>query len=315
MEGDSGEFEEWELLLDIPDGAISDEDSRVLEAIEEEGGSQGMVRTDYFSLGSVGSDNRGWTDPVHPRKELSDFWPEDRKVITFDAKDSVGFPDTAEREVEVEIDIEHELTVVEEEKPEVRFEGIEEIGVEGEMGKFWSVSGEVEPISVKSVDFEHEVEKAIDSNGNAEDGLEILGGEEAKGSIGESELSCENQNAAIGETKLGSEEDKRSVVWWKVPFEFLKYCVFRFRPVWTFSVAAAVMGFLILGRRLYKMKKKSWSLQVKVAMSDKKASQFLSRAARLNEAFSVVKRVPVIRASLPAAAGGVASSWPAMSLR
>lgn len=183
------------------------------------------------------------------------------------------------------------------------------------MGKFWSVSGEVEPISVKSVDFEHEVEKAVDSNGNAEDGLEILGGEEAKGSIGESELSCENQNAAIGETKLGSEEDKRSVVWWKVPFEFLKYSVFRFRPVWTFSVAAAVMGFLILGRRLYKMKKKSWSLQVKVAMSDKKASEFLSRAARLNEAFSVVKQVPVIRASLPAAAGGVGSSWPAMSLR
>lgn len=118
MEGDAGEFEEWELLLDTSDGAISDEDSRVLEAIEEEGGSQGMVRTDYFSLGSVGSDNRGWTDPMHPRKELSDFWPEDRKVITFDAKDSVGFPDTAETEVEVEveIDVEHELTVVEKEK-------------------------------------------------------------------------------------------------------------------------------------------------------------------------------------------------------
>jgi len=43
-----------------------------------------------------------------------------------------------------------------------------------------------------------------------------------------------------------------------------------------------------------------------------KVSQFMSRAARLNEAFSVVKRVPVIRPQLPAA--GV-SPWPVVSLR
>lgn len=43
-----------------------------------------------------------------------------------------------------------------------------------------------------------------------------------------------------------------------------------------------------------------------------KVSQFMSRAARLNEAFSVVKRVPVIRPSLPAV--GV-TPWPVMSLR
>ncbi|KAK3014981.1 hypothetical protein RJ639_010338 [Escallonia herrerae] len=43
-----------------------------------------------------------------------------------------------------------------------------------------------------------------------------------------------------------------------------------------------------------------------------KVSQFMSRAARLNEAFSIVKRVPVIRPSMPAA--GV-TPWPVMSLR
>lgn len=43
-----------------------------------------------------------------------------------------------------------------------------------------------------------------------------------------------------------------------------------------------------------------------------KVSQFMSRAARLNEAFSVVRRVPVIRPALPAP--GVAP-WPVMSLR
>lgn len=41
-----------------------------------------------------------------------------------------------------------------------------------------------------------------------------------------------------------------------------------------------------------------------------KVSQFMSRAARLNEAFSVVKRVPVIRPQLPAT--GVAP-WPVMT--
>lgn len=43
-----------------------------------------------------------------------------------------------------------------------------------------------------------------------------------------------------------------------------------------------------------------------------KVSQFMSRAARLNEAFSVVRRVPIIRPSLPAA--GV-TPWPVISLR
>lgn len=43
-----------------------------------------------------------------------------------------------------------------------------------------------------------------------------------------------------------------------------------------------------------------------------KISQFKSRVVRLNEAFSVVKHVPIIRHSLPAA--GV-TPWPAMTLR
>lgn len=72
------------------------------------------------------------------------------------------------------------------------------------------------------------------------------------------------------------------------------------------------MGFVILGRRLYKMKRKSSNLQLKVTMDDKKVSQFMTRAARLNEAFSVVRRVPIIRPSLPTA--GV-NTWSVMSMR
>lgn len=66
-----------------------------------------------------------------------------------------------------------------------------------------------------------------------------------------------------------SEIAKRGVVWWKMPVDFLKYCVFRVSPVWTVFMAAAVIGFVILGRRLYKMKKKTKGLEIKVTVDDK----------------------------------------------
>ena len=69
--------------------------------------------------------------------------------------------------------------------------------------------------------------------------------------------------------KSGGEGEKRLVLWWKVPLEVLKYCVFKVSPVWSLSVAAAVMGLVVLGRRLYRMKRKSQSLQLKVALDDK----------------------------------------------
>lgn len=43
-----------------------------------------------------------------------------------------------------------------------------------------------------------------------------------------------------------------------------------------------------------------------------KVSQVMNRAARLNEAFYVVKRLPIIRPSLPAV--GV-TTWPVASIR
>ncbi|KAL3649605.1 hypothetical protein CASFOL_006008 [Castilleja foliolosa] len=77
---------------------------------------------------------------------------------------------------------------------------------------------------------------------------------------------------------------------------------------WLVSFAAAVMGFAILARRLYKMKKKTMGLEIKVFVDDKKISQVMSRAARLNEAFLIVIRVLVIRPSLPAV--GSTNTWP-----
>ncbi|CAO2834414.1 unnamed protein product [Amaranthus hypochondriacus] len=112
---------------------------------------------------------------------------------------------------------------------------------------------------------------------------------------------------------LESNEEKK-VVWWRVPIEMLRYCVMRVNPVWSLSMAAAaVMGFVLLRRQyLNKVKRKTMGLQLKVTVDDKKVSQFMTRVARLNEAFSVVKRVPIVRPSLPAP--GLAP-WPVVSMR
>ncbi|XP_071711662.1 uncharacterized protein [Rutidosis leptorrhynchoides] len=116
------------------------------------------------------------------------------------------------------------------------------------------------------------------------------------------------------DNEVGVEGDERNrvTVWWKLPLDVLKYCLFKASPVWSLSVAAAMMGVVILGRRLYKMKQKTRTLQLKVTFDDKKVSQVMSRAAKLNEAFSVVKRAPIIRPALP---GTGIAPWPMMAIR
>ncbi|KAA8521106.1 hypothetical protein F0562_011741 [Nyssa sinensis] len=322
MEGEAIEFQDWEVLQNSDaTGLVNSSDSveNVRGLVGIDGDSEGMIRVDYFSLdshksyaktvaegdvnleGSVEPDNPSWIDPGTetrcPWKESGQFWSDsssnrsdDSKFNDFDEKNGLGFSEN--------------------EKIQVDLEGIREIGAESEnSGKFWSDSGGIGSIPVKFGDFEKDSEMGIGGYANLGKGSEISGEEKDEEGDGHSR---DSKDVAIEATKLGGEEEKRSVVWWKLPLELLKYCVFRVSPVWTFSVAAAVMGFIIMGRRLYKMKRKSQGLQLKVTVDDKKVSQFMSRAARLNEAFSVVKRVPVIRPSLPAA--GV-TPWPVMSLR
>lgn len=97
------------------------------------------------------------------------------------------------------------------------------------------------------------------------DEAELLGKVQADDTEGEGE--------GEGEQRRRDEIDKmKSVVWWKMPLNYHYYFVFRMSPVWTVSVAAAFMGFVILGRSFYKMKKnkkKARGLQIKVAVDDK----------------------------------------------
>lgn len=167
-----------------------------------------------------------------------------------------------------EFDGKQELGFAENAKKQVGFEGIGEIGAGGEdMGKLWFDSGGIGPNSMEFSGLEQNIDVGIDGKANSGERPEVLG--EESGGCGGDVNSGGNESVAIGPVNQSGEEEKRSVVWWKVPFEFLKFCAFRVSPVWTLSVAAAVMGFIMLGRRLYKMKRKSQSLQLKVTMDDK----------------------------------------------
>ncbi|KAL2335818.1 hypothetical protein Fmac_010264 [Flemingia macrophylla] len=108
------------------------------------------------------------------------------------------------------------------------------------------------------------------------------------------------------------EEDKR-LVWWKVPFEVLRYWLNPLPlPVWSLSLAA-LLGLFFLGRRFYRLKRKTQTFKLNLALDDKKVSQFMGRVARLNEAFSVVRRVPIVRA--PSLSASSVTLRPVMSMR
>ncbi|KAJ0969398.1 hypothetical protein J5N97_022275 [Dioscorea zingiberensis] len=116
-----------------------------------------------------------------------------------------------------------------------------------------------------------------------------------------------------GETKemSGGNGEKKSEGWWKLPIEVLKFYVLKTRPIWSVTIAAAIVGVVLLGRRLYRMKQRSKSVSLKASLEDKKTSLLMALAANLNEAFSVMKRAPIIRPTAPA--GGL-TPWPLLGL-
>ncbi|EOA21237.1 hypothetical protein CARUB_v10001586mg [Capsella rubella] len=169
-----------------------------------------------------------------------------------------------------------------------------EVGVEEpieDLGKSWSGSVGNELVSGDSGIVSGEDEIVSDSG--------VASTEEIEGNVVE-----------VGPVRSGDEGKNRETVWWKMPFVLLKYSVFKIGPVWSVSMAAAVMGLVLLGRRLYNIKKKAQRFHLRVTIDDKKASRVMSQAARLNEVFTEVRRVPVIRPALPSP-----GAWPVLSLR
>jgi hypothetical protein len=299
MEGEAGEFLDWELLHNSDNtGLVNSVGAALVEPSEKdgtprnfegiEGDSEGMIRSDHFSLenrerhaktavegdvseegDSVQSDNPSWVDPGsetrYARRNSGEFWSDsssdrsdERKVGEFDSKHELGLSETV--------------------KSQVGFEGIEEMKPGNEN---WGKLGPDES-KFREVDVKHKDSSNFwsDSGGDALVSMEFGDNYENQRERLEISSDLDGGNGSIenkagadavvkSDTKSGCEGDRRRVVWWKVPLEVLKYCVFRASPVWSFSMAAAVMGLVILGRRLYKMKRKSQNLQLKVTIDDK----------------------------------------------
>ncbi|KAF6142172.1 hypothetical protein GIB67_037090 [Kingdonia uniflora] len=266
-------------------------------------------------------------------------------ISVFEGNQEMGIGDDEEREVGFEgireirgVEVENEGFGV------VRFKGdggIEGVGggIEGfeESGSLFNLKTDVGFVGIGEIEG---AEAEIENHGES-DSLNELGFEGNRDSIEVTEVKsveggeldsseCSKVVAADG-AEFGTvveqegdvvgvdggvsarEEAKTGIIWWKLPLELMKFCVFRVSPLWSFSIAAAVMGLVILRKRLYKMKRKSRSIPLKITIEDKKkVSQFMARAAHLNEAFSVVKSVPLIRPPMPAV--GV-TPWPVMGLR
>ncbi|CAA7033254.1 unnamed protein product [Microthlaspi erraticum] len=162
--------------------------------------------------------------------------------------------------------------------------------------KSWSDSGGNEMVSGDSVAVNGEEEIVSDAGVVSTEAVE--------------ESGVETVEAVVAVNSGDESKSRGEPVWWKMPFVLVKYCAFRVGPVWSVSMAAALMGFVLLGRRLYNMKKKAQSFHLKVTIDDKKVSRVMSQAARLNEVFTEVRRVPVIRPALPSP-----GAWPVLSLR
>ncbi|XP_068647055.1 uncharacterized protein [Aristolochia californica] len=177
---------------------------------------------------------------------------------------------------------------------------------------YWSDSSSTESLSRQYHAADGEGGQGVGDLLKAEDRDASAGNSGDGSQVGGTSLAGVENLSAPGELR-SIEEGKKRMAWWKLPLELLKFCAFRVSPVWSFSLAAAMLGLVILGKRLYKMKRKTRSVPFRISMDDKKVSQFMIRAARLNEAFSVVRRVPIVRASLPATRG--VNQWPAISLR
>lgn len=312
MEGAVGaEFHDWEVLLHDSDAKsaltaveFSGEKSNHFGGIEGESDSETIIKSDYFSLenqgrrakavaerdlneeeGSIESDNPSWIDPSsenrYGRVDSGEFWSDsgsdrsdERKFNEFDSKTESGLAEFLQ-------------TQTDDEESRSRIQKLE--GLESHDSE---IRGSDSKIELAFEEFDENQPQSKDlSKFSAKFGdIDQSDSKIVKLEEGDEHLE-EKKNLQIQETKVNAESgsgvgEKRKVVWWKVPFEVLKYCMFRAGPVWSFSVAAAVMGFIILGRKLYKMKRKSPSLLLKVTLDDKVSSATIYTPNRLDNLYS-----------------------------
>ncbi|KAK8958969.1 hypothetical protein KSP40_PGU000593 [Platanthera guangdongensis] len=264
------DLHEWELILDSD---LSNNNKPV--GILDDETEDGAIKTDYFALDSVSS--------RHPPLE---------KAIEEVENDSDN-PSWA--------DPDSESSFLETSRGKLGF-----VGMKGPMRNsdgFWSDDASD---GQRSLPDSESVEQGNLGNSPMENSSE--GNDAGCEALGKESEGSENSGACVGIDSVSTGE-KREKVWWKMPLELLKICIFKARPVWSIPIAAALVGIIILGRKLYSMKHKSRNIPLRIAINDKRASQFVARSARLN---AISRHMSMIRPSLPASG---ATHWAALPLR
>lgn len=261
---EAADLQDWELL-----SPRSGEDAKTFEGL---GGADdsygGAIESDYFALdsekrrtekvsseeeseeGGVDSDNPSWVDPDSDPRHL------ERSRVRVEFRGS-GFPIKSSCGFWSDVSSDCQSSPAVSEKGEFgnRGDPVVKVGVEGIKTGYQDSSDD-------------DGEKALDF-GRRRDDEEIETGLEAHRVEESGELVKMGDGSGSLESVSSSEGEKRGVVWWKMSLEFIKFYVFKMRPFWSISIAAALMGLVMLGRKLYKMKHKSQRIQLKIAFDDK----------------------------------------------
>ncbi|XP_074576990.1 uncharacterized protein LOC141833441 [Curcuma longa] len=260
--GGHDELYDWEILL----GSEVGEGSKSLQASSEDNFVDGVIKFDYFALDSGKDDQKKADGSTHAEEAQVDSdnpsWVDPESDSGFVGQTKGG---TSFSRIRMD-GFKRSPFGTEKGSADVDEEGGKDLGVEG----------------IREI----EARRLVNNDS----------GEPVK--IRDSSTELDSHNNCLNKANGG---EKRETVWWKFPFQLIKFCALKAKPVWSISIAAAILGLLMLGKRLYKMKEKSRSIPFRIILYEKKASQLKIHAARLNEAFSVVRRGPIISPSLRAA--------------
>ncbi|XP_074561478.1 uncharacterized protein LOC141817744 [Curcuma longa] len=280
------EFRDWEILM----GSDAGEDD--WKPSQEHDSGDGAIVHDYFALDSREERRKGASFDGNDHDEETV-----KAAAIADSKNPRWVdPDTGEKDVGF---------------PEASTDsdgcGFDEPEEEEKRSRLGSQKGELGGAKAPEI-----VEKIHED----EEGEEVVGTMKM-GIEKPEEEGCEEHVEIEGiglQNDLVKGREKKVMAWWKLPFELLKLCAFRVKPVWYISLATAILGLWMLRKKLYKMKHRSRSIPLKIAPEVKKPlqSQLKIQAVRLNEAFSVVRRLSILKSQLPA--GGL-TSWSVLTLQ
>ncbi|RWW65609.1 hypothetical protein BHE74_00027075 [Ensete ventricosum] len=247
MEGHE-DYHDWEILV-APETA--GEDLKLSEASDDDS-MDGGIKSDYFALDArtLPHEVEQQVDSDNPSRVV----PESDSGFVDRPNGEVGFPGV-EFPIKELAEFSSDATL-DEQRSHL---GSQKEGLGDDGGLEFGETAEGYVVGEKEV----RLEETWEIEGR-ETGCEKPGEE----GCGEQVKMTDDGNIG-SENVLASAEEKRRVVWWKLPFELLKFCAFRAKPVWSISIVAAILGFLMLRKRFSRIRQKPTTIPLKLSLDEK----------------------------------------------